>query len=97
MVYSYHHQCIGELSPDFTQIATSLDEKVPEAMHHKIYPNVYGFQFHFEYQYLYDGNIKVLMHTSDKSQQSLQHYLKQHKSLIFQYGIWKYLAGLILP
>ena len=97
LVYSYHHQCVKELSPDFTLIATSLDGKVPEAMHHKTYPNVYGFQFHFEYQYLYDENIKVQIHTSDNSQQSLPNYLKQHKSLMFQYGIWIYFAKIIYP
>ncbi|RKX18449.1 MAG: hypothetical protein DRP35_09265 [Candidatus Zixiibacteriota bacterium] len=97
LVYSYHHQCVKVLSPDFTLIATSLDGKVPEAMHHKIYPNVYGFQFHFEYQYLYDENIKVLIHTSDKSQQSLRHYLKQHGSLVFQYKVWEYFSKTLMP
>ncbi len=95
VVYSYHHQCVKILSSDFNLIATSLDEKVPEAMHHNTYPNVYGFQFHFEYQYLYDPSFQVLLHTSDKIPQSLSYYLKQKHSLSFQYGIWKYFSKLI--
>lgn len=96
MVYSYHHQCIDNLSKDFYLIATSLDGKVPEAIHHNTYPNVYGFQFHFEYQYIYNPSIKVFLRLTDKKQQSLSTYLKQTNSLNFQYKIWEYFSELIL-
>ncbi len=96
LVYSYHHQCINKLNSYFNLIATSIDGKVPEAIHHKAYQNVYGFQFHFEYQYLYDPSFKVLTHTSDKTLHSLSHYLKQNNSLSFQFGIWRYFGQLFL-
>jgi len=95
IVYSYHHQCVKKLCTDFTTIVTSLDGKIPEAIHHNVYPNVYGFQFHFEYQYLYNPSFKVFMHIADKEQQSLSAYLEQNNSLNFQYGIWEYFSSLL--
>ncbi len=55
-VASVHHQVVNKLGKDFDVIATSMDGKIIEAIHHKIFPNVYGIQFHTDFSELYDEN-----------------------------------------
>lgn len=55
-VASVHHQAVKKLGEDFEVIATSMDGKVIEAIHHKIFRNVYGIQFHTDFSELYDEN-----------------------------------------
>nr|WP_319399483.1 gamma-glutamyl-gamma-aminobutyrate hydrolase family protein [uncultured Carboxylicivirga sp.] len=53
IVNSYHHQAVDELGKGFKVGATSMDEKVIEAMFHVHYPNVMAVQFHPERAQLY--------------------------------------------
>jgi len=54
LVYSYHHQAIENLNNCWEVEAWSMDKKVIEAIRHKKYPNVFGFQFHPEVTGLYE-------------------------------------------
>lgn len=60
LVYSWHHQAIGELAADFVVCASSLDGRVPEAIRHERWPNVFGVQFHMEFAELYDADAEPL-------------------------------------
>lgn len=57
MVMSVHHQAIQKLGRNLEVIATSTDGKVIEAIRHKKYPNVWGMQFHPEYDVIWDPSI----------------------------------------
>ena len=73
LVISVHHQSVKEPGKDFQIIATSMDEKVVEAISHSKYKNVYGVQFHPEYEILYkqhefvnSKNEKVILDSNDR-------------------------------
>lgn len=67
MVYSNHHQCINNLGVDYSITATSMDEKVPEAIQHKTYKNVYGVQFHPETKAMFKEDWKFKFKSSDNA------------------------------
>ncbi|WP_462318149.1 gamma-glutamyl-gamma-aminobutyrate hydrolase family protein [Marinilabilia sp.] len=52
-VPSVHHQAVKKLGQNLNVAATSNDGKVIEALEHKRYKNVYGFQFHIDFPELY--------------------------------------------
>jgi len=54
LVVSIHHQSVGKTGENFQIIATSMDDKVIEAISHSKYKNVYGTQFHPEVQMIYE-------------------------------------------
>lgn len=58
VVASVHHQAVKDLGKDFKVVATSLDEKVVEALQHIIFRNVYGIQFHTDFSSLYEEGYK---------------------------------------
>lgn len=53
-VMSVHHQAVEKVGHDLVVTATSMDGKVPEAVHHERFSNVLGLQFHPEYDVLWD-------------------------------------------
>ena len=53
LVATVHHQSIKKLGKDYQITATSMDEKVIEAIAHSKYSHVYGVQFHPEFTVLY--------------------------------------------
>jgi putative glutamine amidotransferase len=59
LVLSSHHQSIDELGKDLIVTATSMDEKVIEGIHHRIFPNVFAVQFHPEVPALYKEGKKL--------------------------------------
>jgi len=52
-VATAHHQAIGRLGANLRATATSLDEKIVEAVEHSLFANVLGIQFHPERHTLY--------------------------------------------
>ena len=54
LVISIHHQSVKKPGKNFQIIATSMDNKVIEAISHSKYKNVYGTQFHPEFEMLYE-------------------------------------------
>lgn len=65
LVLSSHHQSIDELGKDLIVTATSMDEKVIEGIHHRIYPNVFAVQFHPEVPLLYTEGKKLKFEPDD--------------------------------
>lgn len=55
-VISIHHQSVKKLGKNFKVTATSMDKKVVEGIAHSKYRNVYGTQFHPDYERLYKQN-----------------------------------------
>ena len=73
LVASNHHQSVKKLGKNFQKIATSMDNKVIEAISHSKYKNVYGTQFHPDYEVLYkrqefvnSKNEKVILDNNDQ-------------------------------
>jgi putative glutamine amidotransferase len=73
LVLSIHHQSVKKTGKNFQTIATSMDNKVVEAISHSKYKNVYGIQFHPEYEILYEQqefvnskNKKVILDNNDQ-------------------------------
>jgi putative glutamine amidotransferase len=58
LVLSSHHQAIDTPGPHWEVVATSMDGKIIEAIHHKRYPYVLGIQFHPEKPGLFDPSIE---------------------------------------
>jgi putative glutamine amidotransferase len=88
-VYSNHHQAVKTLGKGFEKIATSLDEKVPEAIQHKKYKNVKGVQFHPEAKLLYDPSIKFKLTPEDTSFNTGVEMLEEASSKEFHEAFWK--------
>ena len=92
MVYSYHHQCIKDLGKGLVPIATSIDEKIIEAVKHEEYKNVLAFQFHPEKFSLYDAETKYQFTLNDTSRISYYSLITNSISMDFNKSIWKYFS-----
>lgn len=58
LVLSSHHQALATLGQGWEVLATSMDGRIIEAIHHTRYPQVLGIQFHPEKPGLFDPSIK---------------------------------------
>ena len=76
-VLSAHHQCVKMLGKGLKIFATSLDGKVPEAICHKKYKNVFSVQFHPEKLYLYNYQDKFKLTPSDTVKLSCREILEK--------------------
>lgn len=93
LVLSAHHQCIGKPGRDWKIVATSRDGRIPEAIEHTRYPNVFGVQFHPEKPGLFDPSI---IHPFNCNEEISYHQqLKGTGSDDFHRAYWRYLGGLI--
>jgi putative glutamine amidotransferase len=88
-VYSNHHQAIKTLGQGFEKIATSLDEKVPEAIQHKKFKNVKGVQFHPEARLLYNESITFKLTPEDTHSTTGVEMLEEASSKGFHEKFWK--------
>ena len=94
-VCSSHHQAIKNIGKDFEIAATTLDEKVIEAIVHKKYNNVFGVQFHPEFYYLYDNTSKkVKIKPTDATLMTEHEILKKLNSFEFHKKYWKLFSSL---
>ncbi len=93
LVLSSHHQALDKLGQDWEMAATSMDEKIIEAIQHKRYPNVLGVQFHPEKPGLFDPAIEHPQSCSStiNFQESIQHT----DSYSFHLAYWKHLAYIL--
>lgn len=89
VVYSNHHQAIKTLGKGFEKIASSLDEKVPEAIQHKQFENVKGVQFHPEAELLYNESVQFKLTPSDTSQTTGGEILREGFSMDFHEKFWE--------
>jgi len=88
-VYSNHHQAVKTLGKGFEKIASSIDEKVIEAIQHKAYPNVKGVQFHPEHALLYDSTIHFELTPEDRQPTTGPEILKEAASQEFYQNFWE--------
>ncbi len=94
-VYSYHHQCVGKIGKGLQVVATSMDGKVPEMIASTKYKNFTGFQFHFEYKYLYSGDSTHKLYWDGKQNITTFSFVRNVGTLNFYKGLWKYFSTLI--
>jgi putative glutamine amidotransferase len=90
LVYSSHHQAIRKLGKDMEITALSNDEKIIEAVAHRIYPHVFSVQFHPEVPALFYDAGKVKFHPDDLPL-SINEFLGK-ESLDFHKQLWKYIS-----
>lgn len=88
LVFSIHHQAIEKLGKDLKVIATSVDEKIIEAISHKKFENVLGVQFHPERIYMHNPAMKYKVAPSD-SLVAGHDILKNNGSYDFHLDFWK--------
>lgn len=93
LVLSSHHQAIDLPGPDWEVVATSMDGRVIEAIHHTRYPRVLGIQFHPEKPGLFDPSIEHPQ--SCGSTINFKKAIANSKSYDFHVAFWKQL-GLFL-
>ena len=86
-VLSSHHQAVENLSDDWDVTARSTDGKVVEAIRHKKYPNVFGFQFHPEVPALYENRDSLRFSPGDPLRSYHQRIGKN--GVKFHKNIWK--------
>lgn len=93
LVLSSHHQAIEEPGPGWKIIATSMDGRIVEAIHHSRYPHVLGIQFHPEKPGLFDPSIE---HTKTcDSTIKFQETIANSKSYDFHVAFWKQLGDFL--
>jgi putative glutamine amidotransferase len=93
IVLSSHHQAIEELGLGWQVAATSMDEKIIEAIAHTEYPHVFGVQFHPEKPGLFDPSIKH--HQSCDSTINFQEAIEHTDSYAFHQAYWKQLGKIL--
>ncbi len=93
-VYSYHHQCVGKVGKHLRAVAFSPDGKVPEVIVSDKFPNVAGFQFHFEYKALYDKESEHITYIGNKKIE-VSEFLRTSHSLAFYKSLWGYFSKII--
>ncbi len=93
VVYSHHHQAIGDVAPAFAVTALSDDGKIVEGIAHKKYPNVFSVQFHPEVSALYEDGALVRFAPDDTP--ATLHSMLDKKSLKFHLKYWGHISSII--
>ncbi len=92
LILSSHHQAADKMGMGFQASATTLDEKITEALSHNKYPHVLGIQFHPEFPLLWDEDASFRMTPEDETEFTPFLILKDHSpSLDFHKKIWRWL------
>lgn len=86
IVLSSHHQAIEDLGSGWQVAATSMDEKIIEAIAHLKYPHVFGVQFHPEKPGLFDPSIEHPQGCN--STINFQEVIENTDSYIFHSAYW---------
>lgn len=95
LVCSSHHQALDDLGKGLKVIATSVDDKVIEAVAHQKYKNVLGVQFHPEFSQLYNpGGEKYKPTPDDNELISVYEFLTRQNDLSFHKRFWSYFSKL---
>jgi len=93
IVLSSHHQAIEALGSGWQVAATSMDEKIIEAIAHLKYPHVFGVQFHPEKPGLFDPSIEHPQ--SCNSTINFQEVIKNTDSYTFHSAYWIQLGAIL--
>ena len=89
LVYSNHHQAVGEVGKGYRVMATSMDGKIIEALRHEDYKHVIGVQFHPEASFLYDSTLTYRTSPGDKESFSGDEILEKARSMDFHRRFWQ--------
>jgi len=96
VVSSAHHQMLGKIGKGWKVIATSLDDKVVEAIEHERFSNVLGVQFHPELTWLWDKETKFRFLPEYEKEKSLATILEQNPpSYDFHRRLWQWFAEML--
>jgi putative glutamine amidotransferase len=96
LVSSAHHQMLDKLGKGMKVIATSLDDKVIEAIEHERFPNVLGVQFHPELTWLWDKTTTFRFLPEYEKEKSLATILEQNPpSYEFHKKLWQWFAEML--
>jgi len=88
-VMSAHHQAASDLGKGFKVIASSLDDKVVEAIEHERFPAVLGVQFHPEFPMLWETEPKYKIAPNDRDLFGCRTILEANPpSLEFHKRLW---------
>ena len=86
LVLSSHHQAIEKLGSGWQVAASSMDDKIIEAIAHLKYPHVFGVQFHPEKPGLFDPSIEHPQ--SCNSTINFQEVIRNTDSYTFHSAYW---------
>jgi putative glutamine amidotransferase len=92
-VLSSHHQSVEQLGKGWQVAATSMDGKVVEAIEHKVFPHVFGVQFHPEKPGLFDPAIKHPQNCSGEI--SFMETIENTDSYEFHLAYWNYIGKIL--
>jgi len=88
---SSHHQAVKNLGQNMIVSGTSMDGKVIETLTHAKYINVFGTQFHPEFETLHNPeSIKRKFHPDDEEVLTEHEVLLKNKSYQFHLNVWAY-------
>jgi putative glutamine amidotransferase len=88
-ILTAHHQALNKLGKDLFVTATSMDEKIIEAVDHKKYKNVLGIQFHPEPYSLYQKGRYFNRAPGEPLEFNLRYFLEDNPpSMTFHKKIW---------
>ncbi len=91
LVYSSHHQSVKRLGEGMKIIATSLDQKVVEAIAHTAFPSVLGVQFHPEARRIWQNDAPYRCGTGDRpGKPVLEHFQDHPPTLLFHRLLWSW-------
>ncbi|MCK5067334.1 MAG: gamma-glutamyl-gamma-aminobutyrate hydrolase family protein [Bacteroidales bacterium] len=93
IVLSSHHQAIEKLGNGWQVAATSMDEKIIEAIGHTEYRNAFGVQFHPEKPGLFDPSIQHPQ--SCDSTINFQEAIENTDSYTFHQAYWKQVGEIL--
>ena len=93
-ILSAHHQVPKNIGKGFRVTATSMDEKVIEAIEHEYYPNVLGLQFHPEFASIWDSEKTYKFTPDDVDKTTVIDFLRGKPSSIdFHKKIWEWFTN----
>lgn len=95
-ILSSHHQAIEKLGRGFKVVALSPDGRVVEAIHHTMYPNVLGIQFHPESFRLWDEKLAVRQKPADTPGSYWDILNNNPPSVEFHRKIWKWFSEMMV-
>ncbi|MCB8998494.1 MAG: gamma-glutamyl-gamma-aminobutyrate hydrolase family protein [Bacteroidales bacterium] len=93
-VLSSHHQAVKKLGKNLEVDARSMDGNIVEAMHHRLYPNVFAFQFHPEVPDIYNYDNSYLFKASEPPE-SLRTRIEKENGYEFNLALWHWFAGIL--
>ncbi len=93
-VLSSHHQALSKKGKGFRASAWCMEEKIVEAIDHKVFPNVVGIQFHPEVPSIYQPESKITFRPGGKAEYSFADLYPDEKGLNFHKNFWEFIGSM---